>query len=142
MSPRSSFRAVIRSPSRAAMSGFLIASAGAGIAFTGDWLGQRWMLWIAVFIAVVGIALGWVGIIWGIVTGPRRLIEDSKRYPNAYLLFLAAFLIACVEFALNIYGSSLGVLGSVIFLACGVAGFVLLAKQKLTETRERKQSHP
>jgi hypothetical protein len=142
MNPRAVFRAISQSPNRAAMSGFLIALAGAGIAFTGTWLDQHWMIWIALFIAVVGIALGWVGITWGIVTGPRRLIEDSKRYPNAYLFFFAALLIACVEFGLNAYGTSLGIVGTIIFLSCGVAGFVLLAKNKLTEHRGRKQSQP
>jgi hypothetical protein len=142
MSLRSSIRALAQSPNRAAMSGFLIALVGAAIAFTATWLDQRWMLWMAFFIAIVGIALGGVGIIWGIVAGPRRLIEDSRRHPNAYLFFVAALLIACVEFGLNVYGTSLGIVGSIIFLACGVAGFVLFARQKLTETRERKQSQP
>ena len=133
-------RELIKSPTRAAFSGFVIALLGAAIAFTGQYLEQRWMLWVAFFVAVCGIAIGGVGIAWGVVTMPRRFSEDRKRYPSAYRLFLVAFVIACVEFALNLYGRSLGIAGTVIFLASGIGGFVLLAKHKLTESRERKQS--
>lgn len=134
MSPRD----LIKSPHQTAFPGFLIALVGAAVGFTGQWLDQRWMLWIAFFVAMCGIAIGWAGIAWGFFTMPRRFSEDRKRYPSAYRLFLVAFLIACVQFAMNIFGYSLGIVGTVIFLACGIGGFVLLARAKLTESRDRK----
>ena len=131
-------RDLSKSPLRTALSGFFIALAGAAIGFTGQWLDQRWMLWIAFFVVVCGIAMGWVGIAWGYFTMVRRFREDRKRYPAAYGLFLLALLVAGVQFGLNIYGYSLGIVGAVIFLACGIGGFVLLARQKLAESRSSR----